>query len=90
VIVCEVAGRACVTVSGGQGGMSKAALLTLRVVYASAVIVGMRWPLISSPMRFYMEGCLCLVLAELSVALRRVGPCCCRLVWLGRGTENLV
>jgi hypothetical protein len=33
--------------------------------------------------------CLRLVLAELFVVLRRMDPCCCSLVWLGRGSEKM-
>jgi hypothetical protein len=27
---------------------------------------------------------------QLFIVLRRMDPCCCRLVWLGRDTENVV
>jgi hypothetical protein len=43
-------------VAGGQGGISKAALLTLRVMYASAVIVRLGWPLIPSHIRVWTEA----------------------------------
>jgi hypothetical protein len=77
-----------VTSAGGRVGMLKAALLTLLDVYASAVIVRMRWPLIPPPLGVWTGAAFfCVVLAKLCVALRRMGPCCCRLVWLGRGTD---
>jgi hypothetical protein len=56
VIVCEVAGRAWVTVAEGQDWITKAALLMLRAVYASAVVVRPRRPLLPLPLRVWTEA----------------------------------
>jgi hypothetical protein len=55
-MVCAVAGASLVTRAGGQGGMTKASFWTLRAVYASAVIVRMRWPMMPSPLSVCTEA----------------------------------
>jgi hypothetical protein len=57
-IVNDVAGWAWVTFAGGQGGTVKTLLPTLRAVYAVAVMVMMRLPLIPPPRRVWTEASL--------------------------------
>jgi hypothetical protein len=45
-----------VTSAGGQGGTINATFRTLRAVYASVVIVRIRWPLIPSPLSVCTEA----------------------------------
>jgi hypothetical protein len=89
-MVCAVDGASWVTSAGWQGGTMKATFQTLRAVYASAVIVRIRWPLIPLPLSVCTEATFAFssVLVGLFVGWRKTDPCCCCLVWLGRGMGN--
>jgi hypothetical protein len=89
-MVCAVVGASWVTSAGGQGGTMKATFWTLRAVYASAVIVRIRWPLVPSPLSVCTEAAFSSVLVGLFVGWRKTDPCCCCRVGLGRGLDTVV